>query len=220
MSKIGERLNRVLQPQSTLMSVIGRIGDFLLLGVMWLICALPVITVGAGSAAACSVGMKIWADEDYGVFRDFFRSFKENFKLATMLWLAALLFGVFLALDIYFYFMWASAGEMVGTILLAVFVCVTVIYFCTLTYLFPYAAKFDCTFRTAVKNSAFLSLRHAPVTLVMLMLDFGAIAAALYFSVLFAALPGIILGVNCFGTLRVIWQYLPKSASRNGENAD
>lgn len=217
MNKISERLNRILHPQSTFMEIIGKIGDFLLIGILWLLCSLPVITVGAASTALMSASMKRINDEDNGCFRDFFRSFRENFLLSTLLWVAAVLLGAFFALDLYFYAMWSMAGEMIGTILFALFAAATGLYLCVLLFLFPYVAKFQCTFRQAVKNAAYLSMRHFPYTVVMLIGDVLLLLLSLKTGFLFAALPGAVAFLNGWLVYRVFRKYLPKEETESEE---
>ncbi|MDD6199735.1 MAG: YesL family protein [Firmicutes bacterium] len=218
MSGIGERLGRILSPTGSLMEFVGKVGDFLILSILWLVCCLPVITIGASTTAMFYVSFRLLAGEEEGCFRDFFRSFKENFRQATLLWLAALLLGAFLGLDLYFYLMWSAAGEWIGTGLFAIFAAATVLYLCVMLYLFPYVARFRCTFRTAVRNTAYLSLRHIPYTLAMMAADLLLTILCLQVGVLLAALPGMIAFVNGLCLSRVFSRYLPGKASEETES--
>lgn len=218
MSGIGERLGRILSPTGSLMEFVGKVGDFLILSILWLVCCLPVITIGASTTAMFYVSFRLLAGEEEGCFRDFFRSFKENFRQATLLWLAALLLGAFLGLDLYFYLMWSAAGEWIGTGLFAIFAAATVLYLCVMLYLFPYVARFRCTFRTAVRNTAYLSLRHIPYTLAMMAADLLLTILCLQVGVLLAALPGMIAFVNGLCLSRVFSRYLPGKVSEETES--
>ena len=218
MSGIGERLGRILSPTGSLMEFVGKVGDFLILSILWLVCCLPVITIGASTTAMFYVSFRLLAGEEEGCFRDFFRSFQENFRQATLLWLAALLLGAFLGLDLYFYLMWSAAGEWIGTGLFAIFAAATVLYLCVMLYLFPYVARFRCTFRTAVRNTAYLSLRHIPYTLAMMAADLLLTILCLQFGVLLAALPGMIAFVNGLCLSRVFSRYLSGKASEETES--
>lgn len=218
MSGIGERLGRILSPTGSLMEFVGKVGDFLILSILWLVCCLPVITIGASTTAMFYVSFRLLAGEEEGCFRDFFRSFQENFRQATLLWLAALLLGAFLGLDLYFYLMWSAAGEWIGTGLFAILAAATVLYLCVMLYLFPYVARFRCTFRTAVRNTAYLSLRHIPYTLAMMAADLLLTILCLQFGVLLAALPGMIAFVNGLCLSRVFSRYLPGKASEETES--
>lgn len=56
------------------------IADAMILTLYWIVCSLPIITVGASTTAVFYVYGKKIRDEDSYITRDFFRSFKENFK--------------------------------------------------------------------------------------------------------------------------------------------
>lgn len=218
MSEIGDRLRRAFSPTGSLMEFVGKVGDFLLLSILWLVCSLPVITIGAATTAMFYVSFRLLSGEEEGCFRDFFRSFRENFRQATLLWLAALLLGAFLGLDLYFYLMWSAAGEWIGTGLFAIFAAATVLYLCVMLYLFPYVAKFRCTFRTAIRNTAYLSLRHIPYTLAMIAADLLLTILCLQFGAMIAALPGMIAFVNGLCLQRVFSRYLPGKDSGQAES--
>lgn len=65
---------------------IDKIGKIFLLNLLWLICSLPVFTIGASTTALIYTSMKLSDNEGYW-HQNFFSSFKENFKQATALFL-------------------------------------------------------------------------------------------------------------------------------------
>lgn len=211
MSKISERLDRVLNPTGKAMSVFGRIWDYILVGIYWLIASLPLVTAGAASAALYTVVLRMLQGEDERLLTEFVVAFRDNFKQATILWVIQVLFAAFLALDIYFYLLWALAGEVMGMILLAAFILAMVLFFCTTTYLYAYIAKFNCRTMVAIKNSAVLSLRHIPFTLVMLVGDLVMTVGCLVTGFLIIALPGAIAFLNGWLIKRVFDRYIPAS---------
>lgn len=69
------------------------------LNILWLVCSLPIVTIGASTTALFYVTLKMAEDRDDGLTRMFFKAFRENFKPATKLWLILLAVGSFLAVD-------------------------------------------------------------------------------------------------------------------------
>ena len=69
------------------------------LNLLWLICSIPVFTLGAATTALYDVSLKIVRDEETSITRQFFRSFCRNFRQATVLWLILLAAGLLLAVD-------------------------------------------------------------------------------------------------------------------------
>ena len=62
---------------------IGKLGDLVLLNLLWLVCCIPVFTAGAATTAVYYVTLKLVRDEDDSTIKSFFRSFIQNFKQAT-----------------------------------------------------------------------------------------------------------------------------------------
>ena len=58
---------------------IGKLGDLIILNVLWLITSIPIVTIGASTTALYYVTLKLVRDEDGYTIRSFFKSFKENF---------------------------------------------------------------------------------------------------------------------------------------------
>ena len=82
---------------------IGKLCDVMILNVLWVLCSIPVVTMGASTTAVYYVTLKLVRDEDGYTFRSYFRSFKENFKQATAIWLLLLGTGIILLIDIRFF---------------------------------------------------------------------------------------------------------------------
>lgn len=57
---------------------IGKLGDLILLNLLWLICCIPVFTAGAATTAVYYVTLKLVRDEDDSTIRSFFRSFSRT----------------------------------------------------------------------------------------------------------------------------------------------
>ncbi len=114
------------------------------LNILWFLCCLPVFTVGASTTALFYVALKIAKNEEGAVTRAFFRSFKENFRQATVIWLILLAAGILLGTDgyIFYHMRFESLLWTLGT---AVFLAVLAAYAIILMYIFPLLARFDNT---------------------------------------------------------------------------
>ena len=111
------------------------------LNLLWFVCSLPIVTIGASTTALYYCCLKIVRDEDNHVGAMFFRSFRENFKQATVLWLILLGVGLFLAGDGYvLYHLRQNSGgtlAVMWTLILAVVIAAAVVYVIALEYVFP-----------------------------------------------------------------------------------
>ena len=71
------------------------------LNLLWFVCSLPVVTIGAATTALYYTSLKVIRGEESSLTQQFFHSFRENFKQATVLWLIMAGIGLFLAGDGY-----------------------------------------------------------------------------------------------------------------------
>ena len=92
---------------SPFFSFMSRLADIVLLNLLYIICCLPVFTIGAATSALYYQVMKMSKNEESYVFRGFFKAFRENFKKATPAWLILLGIAVFLYLVFVSSVMWA-----------------------------------------------------------------------------------------------------------------
>ena len=67
---------KFLNYDSPVMQFLSRFGDFMLLNVLWIICSLPIVTIGVSTSAYYYCMMKIVRDSDSGILAMFFHSFK------------------------------------------------------------------------------------------------------------------------------------------------
>ena len=80
--------------------LMGALGDILILNLLWVLCCIPVVTIGASTAALFTVARKLAAGEDSRITRDFFRAFRRNWKTATLMWLPLAALGILFAADL------------------------------------------------------------------------------------------------------------------------
>ena len=84
--------------------------DLVLLNVLFLICCIPVITIGASKTALYDMTRRMAAKREGYLVRGFFRSFSQNFKASTMIWLGYAVCMTVAAADIYAGFLWRKGA--------------------------------------------------------------------------------------------------------------
>ena len=77
----------------------GKVADLCMLNLLCIACCSPVVTAGASQTALYYVTLKMVRNEEAYIFRSFFKSFKENFKQATIINVIMLIVAVLLYLD-------------------------------------------------------------------------------------------------------------------------
>lgn len=57
-----------------------RLWDMIKLNFLWLICSLPIVTIGVSTIAAFTITLKMVEEKEGYIARAFFKAFKANFK--------------------------------------------------------------------------------------------------------------------------------------------
>lgn len=159
---------RIFRYNSPLMTFLSRLGDIMILNILYLVCCLPVITAGAASTALYSCVLNLDEPTEQPVFRRFFRAFCAGFGKSTALfaiWTAGMLLVL---LNGWFYLYLLRNLESwfrVLTLLPAVLILLTS------SYLFPLQAGFENSLPQLLKNAVSLTVVHLPATVVITLLN-------------------------------------------------
>lgn len=164
-------MNRLFNPEGPLMQFITKITYSAYLNILWFICCIPIFTVGASTTALFYVTLKMAKNEEGNITKAFFRSFKENFKQGTKIWLILLIAGIILGFDGYTLYHMRFTNAF-WTIITAVFIIVVVAYAIILMYIFPLLARFQNTTWAMFKNSIMIGMRFLLCTAIMAVIYF------------------------------------------------
>lgn len=144
-----------------------KVADLCILNIICVVCCIPVITAGASITAMYYVTLKMVRNEEAYILRSFFKSFKQNFKQATIINLIMLLIGVVLYVDLNVSkAMQGGAGQ----IFQIIFMAFVLIYFILFLYVYPVLARFYNTIKNTIKNALFMAIRHFPYKVVMVII--------------------------------------------------
>lgn len=180
------------------------------LNLLWLICCIPIVTIGASTTALYYTSLKIVRGEDHALGHMFFRSFRENFRQSTVLWLILLATGLFLAGDGYLAYRLRAASTgapaVFWTLILALVIGAAVVYTIVLLFVFPLVASVSNTNWAMMKNSFFIGARYLFCTILVFVVHF-----AMFFAVVSIFTPLFLLGE---GLCALISSYLMSNVLR------
>ena len=142
---------------------------------LWLVCSIPVITIGASTTALYYVCFKLAKDEESYLTRQFFNAFKVNFKQATCIWSIVFIIGCVLCVNNLSY--WVFYEE--STLLRLGFGLLTVMYFMMMAFLFPSLAKFENTIQKTFIFALLMSFKLIGWTCVLLLISVAIWAASM-----------------------------------------
>ena len=157
-----------------LFRALGKLADLMLLNILFRGCSLPIFTIGASFTAMYYVTLKLAENEEGYIARGFLKSFKQNFKQATIIWLILLFFGIVLVLDLLI--LKDSTGSFV-TVLRVVITATMIIYALILLYVFPILARFYNSVKDTFKNAFIMAVVNLPRTFVMLVICAASVLA-------------------------------------------
>lgn len=182
-------MGRLFHPDSPAVRFLTRMAELVALNLLWIVCCLPLITVGPSTTAMYCVARAMVRREHPSVARDFFKAFKANFKQALVIWLI-LLIPVVLVLA-FVIFTSYSVLE-VGFGLKVLCWVATVIVACVWTYVHPLMAGFDNTVGNTLKNALLLPLANPIVAVMTTVLNWLPLAVML-------------IDVKLFSTFSYVW---------------
>lgn len=148
--------------------MVQKILDLVGLNVLWFLCSLPILTLGASTTALHFALGRRDAEDGESVCHRFFRSFRREFKPATLLWLFILVLGILLVLSLRIVSFWEGTARTVGI----VFFCLPGLLLLTIgSYGFPLLSQFEIPAGKLLGDALFLGLAYFPRTLLVIGLN-------------------------------------------------
>ena len=170
-------MGRLFDTDNVVWRFLGRVADLVILNVLFLLCSIPIVTIGASWTALYSVTLKAVKNEESYIVKGFLKGFKENFKQSTIAWIALMAVGMVLLVDIRFAMgLEGTFGKVFGVTIYAI----SFVYLMIAMYIFPYIARFRATMKQIFKNALFIGIGSFPFTLLL----FGVNFLAVFFSLI------------------------------------
>ena len=161
--------------------------DLLILNIITLLMCLPIITAGAALTAMHYVLLKMVRGEEGYILRSFFRSFKREFRQATVLWILYVALAALMASNLVMvlqgsgrYPIWLPSSIVVVAVLELMF----------MIYTFAMLSRFDDSIYHTLLNAVTLTFAELPRSLEMAVITIIPLIAFFRVSIL---LPVLIL---------------------------
>lgn len=145
---------------------ISKFFDVLKLNFMWLLFSIPIVTIGASTAAAMSVALKMVDDEEGYVCRSFIKAWKENWKQGTVLGLlsALAIYAVYLDFQLFE----VVEGNPIIFLIVGMISCFVVIM--CLLYAYPLIARYENSLVRTIQNSFRIGRKYFARTVMLVFL--------------------------------------------------
>lgn len=216
-------MNRFFSMDNKFFVFMGKVADLCLLNLVCLACCIPIVTAGASITALYYVTLKMVRNEESYIFRSFFKSFKQNFRQATIIHLIMVAAAVLLYLDTNIV---KVMGEPMSQIMSVIFAVFTLVYAMILLYLYPILAKFYNSVKNTFTNAILMAIRHLPYTFIMLLIC--ALPLLIFFVpslqiqmtlILLVILFGmaVIAYLNSFFLVKIFDKYIPENSEEDAD---
>ncbi|MFQ6819843.1 MAG: YesL family protein [Blautia sp.] len=216
-------MNRFFSMDNKFFVFMGKVADLCLLNLVCLACCIPIVTAGASITALYYVTLKMVRNEESYIFRSFFKSFKQNFRQATIIHLIMVAAAVLLYLDTNIV---KVMGEPMSQIMSVIFAVFTLVYAMILLYLYPILAKFYNSVKNTFTNAILMAIRHLPYTIIMLIIC--ALPLLIFFVpslqmqmtlILLLLLFGmaVIAYLNSFFLVKIFDKYIPENSEEDAD---
>ncbi len=198
----------IFNPDSPIMRFLSRLFDLIILNALFIVCCLPVVTIGASITAMYSITLKMVQNEECYIVKAFLGSFKKNFKAATLLWIPIFFIGIF------FYAVFKGYDYVIAQNLLDEsfyflrypIVCLCIALCSGYLYLFPLLSFYETSTKQLVKNAFLLSLGHLPTTIIVLCLHIFVLIVVFYIPTLLVPVFSLYLFFG-FAAMALLYSY-------------
>ncbi len=184
-------------PKGTATKFLTGLCNLIIVNLLFILTCIPVFTIGASITALYRITISILAGDNPSVFREYFRSFKDNFAKATILEL------IYAAASAFFIFELVMVNTMMSPeyswvqYIPSFFLLVILAH---TFYSFPLLAWFEESIKQIIKNAFLLTLTNMPVTIMYVVITAG-LAYALW------QLPSLTMSLIIFLGISIITMF-------------
>lgn len=191
-----------------------KVADLLILGFIWAVMCIPIFTIGASTTAAYYVAFNQLDKKEGYIISKFFRSFKQNFKQATIAYLIILAVGIVVSANI----LALSTGIITlpgafGIIFLIAQYLILIEILIINTYIFALLSKIEFSVKQLFISAAVIGNKHFGTTILNALVVVGIflLCVMVPFMLLFSG--GLYILCSTFLIKKVLKKYRPEMFS-------
>ncbi len=214
-------MRSIFNIDSPVMSSLIKFADCICVSLLWLVFSLPIVTMGASSAALYATVYKYLRRGEGHLWQTFWGAFRDNLKRSTLVWLVALGVLALLTVDALVFRTLKLSGNPFGNVYwgVLVLVCVALVWN---AFLSAYAARFAGSARDVLRFGFLLMAAHPVRGLEVLVPILGGAALALIQPAFLAVVPAVVCWLNSVVLEKVFLLHMkPEDVERTrGNNAE
>lgn len=188
-------------------SFIRKCTRLLVINTYWLICCIPIVTIGAATTAMYYTIQKTVMHERGYVSKEFFRSFKDNCKQGIGIWLIYVAAGAWFAECVYYFHNRMLEGNSIG-FLWYLFAGVLIFLVLLVIYTFAYMARFEQNVVGTIKDSFIIMLVHFRTNIVVALILLITVLVIYLENLFLLILPVMAMFVICRSMEKIFQKYM------------
>jgi len=209
-------MNRFFNPENFLWQWFAHLADYFLLSCLWVLCSIPVLTLGAASIALYDTVAHCVRGKEQAMFARFFRTFKAELgrgAVLTLVWTAVaavLNFGYQIFAQI------AAGNEILNLLSIALFMLL-LIPLGVACWVIAIESRFTHSLGSLHRTAVIFTFVHLPSTLAITALFIVTLNFVRFIPFLVMFLPGMMVSFQSFFIERVFIKYIPAPVSEATE---
>lgn len=195
----GIAINRLFDSETPVWAALGRMADLAILSILWTVCSIPIITMGASSAALMRCVLNMNTELGNWRSRHFFAYFRRNLKNATLLWLVFLFAAAIFIFDLVVLAPLDGSAARVQRIIAVIGL---ILWMITGVWAFALTSQFENGVFQTIKNAFFIGISWLPRTILMSALWLAPVALLAFAPYIFSRIvllwPALFFGGTAY----------------------
>lgn len=212
-------MSNLFNMDNAFFTFLGKVCDVIFLSAVYILLCIPIITIGPANTALYYATVKVIRRERGYLFREFFKSFKMNFKRAAAIGVVLTVLYLIISVDIFAAYTSHTGASNISSILFGIYIAIAILLSCFSIYVFPVLSRFELTVKQLIKVVFFMSMKHLPFTLAMLIIQAAAIASVIFIPILIFLVPVTSAFLVSLLMERIFKKYMPKSEEGEEQTA-
>lgn len=201
-------MNNIFGQESKFFKVMNTLGSIIGVSIMWLICCIPIVTIGASTIALYYTTAKAIRHETGYITGEFKKSFKNNLKDGVIITVIYLFLVAVLYVD---YMVINNLNSSFAVMLGGMYMLITLVMFGVFVYIFPAMSRFTMGKLGCFKLALLMTFKHLPSTILLMIIFAISVVLILLIPVpMIFVIPGLCCYVSTFIIERLLKKYMAK----------
>lgn len=204
-------MEQIFNPDNFLWRWCGKVADFFLLSCLWLLCCVPIVTIGASSVALYDAVAHCVRGPEGDTYKRFFRTFKAELLRGIGITAVWAVLTIILSTG-YNYLCHMAEANQAAAIYAIAFGVSTLIPAGVLCWVLAVESRFAHSFTSLHKTAIYFAIAHLPSTAAITALLVLCGIGITYLPFLAMVLPAAMVYLQSWFIERIFGKYMPQEA--------